>query len=176
MSVSFTVPGAPQGKGSAQVERLHELFTYEPDSGALRWRVDRGQRARKGTIAGSVSRQGYRVVGFDGLRSVFAHRIAWAMQTGAWPSQEIDHIDGDRTNNALANLRMVTTAQNHQNMRAARADNKIGLLGVSPCRGGYRAQIQVAGKKRWLGEFKTAEQASAAYVSAKRELHSHGTL
>jgi hypothetical protein len=174
--IRLTIPGAPQGKGRVPVERLVELFSYEPESGALCWRVDRGQRARKGEAAGSVSQQGYRVVGFDGLRNVFAHRIAWAMQTGAWPDKEIDHIDGDRTNNAWANLRLATTAQNHQNMRRARSDNKAGLLGVSPRGSRFRAQIQVGGKKRWLGEFDTPEEAANAYIAAKRQLHTHGTL
>jgi hypothetical protein len=61
-------------------------------------------------------------------------------------------------------------------MRKARVDNKVGMLGVSMKKGRYVAQIQVRGKKHWLGEFDNQQEASNAYVEAKRNLHSHGTL
>lgn len=175
MKVSFIIPGQPQGKGPG-ISRLRELLSYSPETGGLFWLIDRGPRARVGQRAGSLSAQGYCVVGVDGHHNLFAHRIAWAIYHGSWPAGEVDHINGDRTDNRISNLRDVATHQNHQNMRKARRDNKTGLLGVSMCKGRYRAQIQADGKKRWLGEFDTPEAAHAAYISAKRVLHSHGTL
>lgn len=174
-NIAFVVPGEPQGKGPS-IARLREVFSYTPESGFLHWRIGMGSRGRPGARAGSLSAQGYLVVGVDGLRNLFAHRVAWAVHYGSWPAGEVDHINGDRTDNRIANLRDVATRENHQNMRKARRDNKTGLLGVSPRKGRFRSQIQVAGKKRWLGEFDTAEAAHAAYVDAKRKLHSHGTL
>lgn len=176
LMIAFTVPGAPQGKGGPSVERLREVLSYYPDSGFLYWRQEMGRRGKVGARAGSLSAQGYLVLGVDGMRNLFAHRIAWAIHQGAWPDGEIDHINGNRIDNRMQNLRVVATRQNHQNMRRARSDNKLGLLGVSPRGDRFRAQIQVDGKKRWLGEFDTAEAASAAYLAAKRVLHSHGTL
>lgn len=173
--VSFTIPGEPQGKGPS-IDRLRQVLSYCPVTGHLHWRVTMGTRARAGQRAGSLSAQGYLVVGLDGLRNLFAHRIAWAIHHGRWPAGEIDHIDGDRTDNRMANLRDVATHENHQNMRKARSDNKVGILGVSRHKGRFRAQIQAQGKKRWLGEFDTAEAAHEAYLAAKRQLHSHGTL
>lgn len=174
--VVFTVPGEPQGKGPVRVEILQEFLAYDPKSGLLTWKKRRGQRGRVGQVAGSKTGSGYIGVGIAGVRAVPAHRIAFVLMTGVWPELEVDHIDGNRTNNAWANLRLVTTAQNHQNMRSARADNKTGLLGVSFQYGYYRAQIQVAGKKHWLGQFDNPEDASSAYVAAKRRLHEFGTL
>lgn len=174
--IAFTVPGAPTGKGRVPIDRLREVLVYEPDTGLLRWRLTLGARAKAGDRAGSRCGHGYVAVGLDGIRSVPAHRIAWALTHGSWPSIEVDHINGDRADNRLSNLRLATTAENHQNMRRARRDNTTGVLGVSRSGDRYRAQIQVAGRKHWLGEHATPEQAHAAYVDAKRRLHPKGTL
>ena len=174
-AIAFVIPGEPQGKGPS-IARLQEVFVYQPQTGVLSWRVRMGARGIPGSKAGSGSAQGYQVVGVDGRRNLFVHRIAWAIHYGEWPAGEVDHINGDRSDNRIANLRDVATHQNHQNMRKARSDNKTGLLGVSPHKGRFRAQIQADGRKRWIGEFDTAQAAYSAYVNAKRELHSHGTI
>lgn len=172
----MTPSSMDENKGRVPVELVREYLSYDPLTGILTWRKRRGCRGAVGTVAGSISFYGYNVIGLGGIRSIPAHRIAFALMNGAWPELEIDHIDGDRTNNAWENLREVTKEQNHHNMRRARIDNKVGMLGVSMRYGRYLAQIQVRGKKHWLGEFSSAEEASGAYIKAKRELHSHGTL
>lgn len=129
--VMFTVPGEPVGKWRVSIELLREFLDYDPITGILRWKKQRGTRGKMGSIAGSKCGNGYVIVGLAGVRSVPAHRIAFALMTGTWPELQVDHIDGDRANNAWSNLRLVTAEQNHQNLRRARADNGTGILGVS---------------------------------------------
>jgi hypothetical protein len=159
---------------------------YNPISGELRWTVDRWAgsppnlfKARAGDIAGYVETRGYLRVGIDG-RVYKAHRIAWLIVEGRWPAAEIDHIDGNRTNNAWSNLRETDRRTNQENQRRARCDNQSGFLGVARChkrkRKRWRAQIQVGGRNRHLGYHATPEEAHQAYLDAKRELHVGNTL
>jgi len=131
---------------------------------------------RDGARADHGRRDGYHRVTIDGRR-VLAHRAAFFLMTGTWPADIVDHIDGNRRNNAWTNLRQTTAAGNLQNRRAATRHNTCGLLGVSAHRrGGFYARINVDGRAKYLGYFKTAEEAHAAYVAAKRELHPMGVL
>jgi hypothetical protein len=116
------------------------------------------------------------VIGIDG-RLYLAHVIAFVIVTGTWPVGVVDHRNGDGTDNRWTNLRDVSHAVNVQNVRKARATSQSGMLGVARHRNGrYRATIVVGGKQRHLGYFDTPEQAHAAYVTAKRELHPGCTL
>jgi hypothetical protein len=153
------------------------LFQYDPATGALRWAESRGGTARAGTIAGAVSRYGYRRVGVDGEKYM-AHRIAWLMTYGTPPEGDIDHINGLRDDNRIANLREVPRLLNSQNRRAANTSSKTGVLGVTRTRNGERFKAQIAdrGSITFLGCFDTADQAHAAYVEAKRRLHRGCTL
>lgn len=79
--------------------------------------------------------------------------------------------------NRIANLREATAAENPQNQRRAHSHNKAGLLGVSETPGGrYAASIKAGGKRRYLGRYATPEDAHAAYLKAKQEMHPFGTL
>jgi hypothetical protein len=102
-----------------------------------------------------------------------AHRLAWLYVHDVWPDDQIDHINGCRDDNRIANLREVTNAQNMQNLHRPHSRNTSGYLGVHFVRERNRwgAQIRDNGRKRNLGHFATAEEASAAYLAAKRELH-----
>jgi hypothetical protein len=105
------------------------------------------------------------------------HRLAWLHVHGVWPSAEIDHIDGIRTNNAIANLRDVDRATNCQNMRKALPANKgSGLLGVYPSDNKWRARITVNNRAVGLGTFDSKETAHEAYLAAKRTLHGGCTI
>lgn len=84
---------------------------------------------------------------------------------------EAGDINGVRSDNRWANLRMVSRSVNNQNQRRARKDNKSGLLGVRPNRARWAASIFVYGKKHHLGTYDTAEEAHAVYIKAKRGLH-----
>ncbi len=158
------------------LERLRGLIDYNADTGAMTWRVKRGRTALAGGICGTPHpHDRYLMVKIDG-RSYKLHRLAWLYVYGEWPTEDVDHIDGDRGNNRIANLRALSRKENAQNRRRAHAGNLTGLLGVSPWAKKYRARIMESGVQRHLGLFDTAEEAHAAYVAAKRRLHPAGTL
>jgi hypothetical protein len=108
-----------------------------------------------------------------------AHRLAWMMVTGSEPNDDIDHVNGIRSDNRFANLRTATRGENMQNERAARSSNKSsGLLGVSwsKAAGKWAAGIKLNGKKRHLGLFTDQQAAHEAYLVAKRDLHPFCTI
>lgn len=164
-------------KDLPSIDRMRELLAYDPETGVLRWRIARGGNAKAGSIAGSLDSHGYGQIKLAG-QCHRAHRVAWCLFYGAWPTAEIDHVNGIRNDNRIANLRETTSAQNKQNLRGAHRDNKSGYLGV--CyrhkRNLWTAQIQAEGRLRHLGFFATPEAASQAYLAAKAKLHPFQTI
>lgn len=135
-------------------------------------------KTRVGEIAGSISKSnGYIVVAVCGVQYL-AHRLAWLYVHGAWPELHIDHINGIKTDNRIANLREATNGENMQNQRRARRNSKTGLLGVrwNKASGNYVAVITVNRRVINVGSFKTAEDAHEAYLRAKAELHEFGVI
>jgi hypothetical protein len=128
-----------------------------------------------GRPAGTAHSRGYLSVCLtvDGQkRYILAHRLIWALMTGAWPEFEIDHADGDPANTRWSNLRPATHAENLQNL-TLEATNTSGLRGVSwdEQTGRWRAQIQHNRQRHSIGRFATKEQAHMAYLAAKARLH-----
>ena len=156
-------------------ERLREVLDYCHDTGVFTWKIRTSNRVKVGDVSGSVDIKGYIVIGVDGFLHK-AHRLAWLHVNGSWPTEQIDHVNGSKSDNRISNLRIATNAQNCQNQRSAQSHNKTGLLGVSPKNGKFVAQIRNNGKKQYLGYFPTPEEAHAAYLEAKREFHSHCTI
>lgn len=156
------------------VERLRELFAYDPSTGKLTRRI-RVSNGLAGSAVGTINRGGYLVASVD-RKLLYVHRIIWAMQTGLWPVAEIDHRDACRSNNRWSNLRDVPRQTNCQNRRHADRDSGTRLLGAFKERAKFSSKICVAGVLHYLGTFETAEAAHAAYVTAKRELHEGCTL
>ena len=156
-------------------ERLRQALGYCPETGVFRWRMSNGKRAVAGEVAGGISRNGYVRISIDDTKH-YAHRLAWLYAHGVWPKGQIDHINGEKTDNRIENLREATNAQNGQNRRTARADSQSGMIGVylHPISGRWGAEIVKDGQKHSLGYFDTKEAAHAAYLSAKRELHEFG--
>lgn len=134
---------------------------YNSKSGRFTWKVHRGC-VTKGTPAQSPTGNGYVEIGFEGS-SYLAHRVAWLFTYGDWPRQSIDHIDGDRANNAIRNLRDVSHSTNLANRKNA--------LGVTFAHGKWNVEITVAYKKIYLGRYKKFTEARAAYLAARREFH-----
>lgn len=153
-------------------DRVHSLLRYDRNSGELFWRVRMSNRVKAGHKAGSVNKSGYVQIGFDGHR-FWAHRLVFFMQTGSWPTEEIDHIDGNKLNNAWSNLRECSRQENAQNRKNVPSTNALGVLGVRRVGNRFRSAIEVDGKSIHLGYFSSAEEASAAYLSAKSDMH-HG--
>lgn len=158
-------------------KRLLELIRYDPDSGIFIWEQSRGS-VRTGSVAGAIRPDGYIRVHLDG-KDYYAHRLAWFYMHGKWPTHDIDHINGQRSDNRISNLRDVCGSINAQNLRSAKVTNKSSrLLGVSWHKksGKWKSQIRINGKIHHIGYFSNALCAHAAYIEAKRLHHAGNTL
>lgn len=162
-------------KHELSLQRLRELLRYEPETGDLIWLVRRRGQVNPGDVAGHLDVTGYVHVRLDG-RLYKGHRLVWLYVHGAWPVGVIDHMDGNRANNRITNLRDVVDSVNQENRRTPDRDNRTGLLGVTKHGRGFMAQIVAKGRHHYLGTHDTAEQAHEAYVTAKRRLHEGCTL
>lgn len=150
--------------------RLKELLHYDPETGHFTWLVKVGC-VTPGRRAGTKHSGGYVQMKLDG-RFYLAHRLAWLYETGSWPPDQIDHVNGIRSDNRICNLRPATPTQNCCNARV-RTKSTSGYKGVCWVARDKRwmASITVNKKTEYLGYFKTAEQAHAAYVEAASRLH-----
>lgn len=157
-------------------------IAYDPQTGCLTWKrrplsdfLDATDQARwnsrfAGKPAGCVSSEsGYRLVRLND-RLWRGHQIAWAIAYGEWPVAQIDHINGVRWDNRLANLRQASHAQNVRN-QPMRANNTTGFKGVSRKRCKFRATITAGGKQINLGSYDSPERAFEAYKAAAFQLH-----
>ena len=162
-------------KPTVTAQRLRYLFNYDPATGNFTRRVRVSRNTKVGDMAGTKSPDGYLHIRVD-CCLYLSHRLAWIYVTGEQPKFQIDHIDGNRCNNAFSNLRDVYCGINSQNQRSARADNKSGFLGVAKNGSGWGASIKAGGMKHHLGTFKNPELAHAAYLEAKRRLHPGCTI
>jgi hypothetical protein len=173
MTVQFIAPTKRTGmtKTDITVEYVRSQLDYDPTTGWLVWRVARSGKARAGARAGTGGHwNGYRVLTLGGSQRQ-EHAVVWMHVYGVWPVA-IDHINGDRSDNRISNLRECTPKENAQN-RKIDSDNQSGFQGVYRPRGQtrWRAQIKKDGIRHFLGDFDTPEEAHAAYRGAKRVLH-----
>lgn len=152
------------------IDDLRINFEYDPESGIMRSLTSRRNHCI-GDKVGSPDKQGYLITHLNKV-PMKVHRMAWAMQHGSWPDGHIDHINGVKDDNRILNLRVVTNAENKQNVTLSKR-NKSGFLGVTLHKdtGLWRADIGINGKQVSLGRFKTPEEASEAYLNAKKRLH-----
>ena len=161
-------------RGNLTVQTLYEKLHYDPETGIFTWKI-KNNRTEIGQIAGSMS-GGYLLCGID-QSTHSMHRLAWLYVHGDWPKYQIDHINGNRTDNRIANLRDVSHSMNQQNRRTAQCDAQ-GLQGTALLANGkgWRAALKLNGKVVVLGIFKTTELAHDAYLAGKRRLHPGNTL
>lgn len=166
-------------------ELLRKLLRYEPDTGKLFWRERtpdmfegnkvraelgcarwNGKNAGKQAFTANGSR-GYKVGAVFGTMYL-AHRVIWAIFYGHWPKDQIDHINGDRTDNRIENLRDVSLAENRKNMKIP-SHNSSGIIGVHWHRAAskWTAQIKVDGCTKHLGLFEGINEAIAARKAAE---------
>lgn len=176
-------------------EVLRQLLRYEPDTGKLFWKERGPEWFSESSYAGRATRtaewacavwnnrnagkqaftadngKGYRAGTIFGVK-LKAHRVCFAILTGEWPPEQVDHINGDPRDNRACNLRLAGSSQNAWN-KGPYARNRTGLKGVSFKRQTKRwsASIKAHGKQRHLGYFETPEMAHAAYVKAALDMH-----
>lgn len=171
------------------IETLGRLLSCDADAGKLFWRTRTpdmfahtpgrtADHACANWNARFAGREAFTINAANGYlcgtllwKRHFAHRIIWAMTHGDWP-ETVDHINGNRADNRISNLRRASRKENNRNC-AAHSDNSSGLKGVSwdAARGKWRAQICHDGLNRTLGRFDRKEDALTAYVGASRDLH-----
>ena len=167
-------------------DELRNLLDYDPETGVLTWKPrpasmfpdERAASRWNARFAGrpafaTVNGNGYLVGGIAG-RMHKAHRVCWAILHGEWPTVEIDHENGDRTDNRNANLRAVTPVENHHNKKRPE-NNTSGVIGVcwhKPS-GKWLARIMASGKEKCLGYFRDIAEAAAARKAAEIELGFH---
>lgn len=172
-------------------ELMRQLFDYDPETGEFlykerdeqsfsparpaaatferdeAWALSAWNAQWAGRRAGSVGKIGYRILSV-GLKRMPAHRVAWAIFYGEWPKLQIDHIDGDRGNNRIANLRQVSPAENQKNMRRY-ATNTSGVSGVylHKASGLWHGVLSINRRPVSIGYFKTIDQAAVAMRIAR---------
>jgi hypothetical protein len=162
---------------SRELPSLFDVVTamsYDPYTGVITWRhrddvpaCINGRYA--GKPAGKTDAYGYKVIRFN-KQTYLAHRLAYLLMEGHWPTAEIDHIDGAKSNNAWKNLRIASRSENMRNRPGYGASGFKGVTHVKSS-GKWQAQIFMSGKQTYLGAFDTAELAHAAYLEKSSEIH-----
>lgn len=149
--------------------KLLNWFDYNPRTGILRWKKSPVGHVKPGDIAGSGAGHGYLKVKFQG-KLYHLHRLLMSMWNGVDPGdREVDHINGDRSDNRWENLRLATRSQNTIN-RQRSLPKASGLpQGVYRDRKRFKAQIKVDGRKRHLGCYATPDEAHTAYLAAAQQ-------
>jgi hypothetical protein len=145
------------------IERVKSLLNYDPDTGIFTWKVARG-RVTVGSVAGQINqRWRYRTITID-KNKYYAHRLAWYITTGEDPGElDIDHINHDRDDNRIDNLRLTTRSENCLNngLTPTYVHKKINT---------YISQFSLRGKKYYLGCFPTHEEAHETAVQKRNSL------
>lgn len=148
------------------LDAITSLFSYNPETGDIFW-VAKGKGKIKKKPAGTLLYSGYRGI-CVGPHRIQAHRLAWALHYKRWPADQIDHINGIKTDNRICNLREATNSQNGKNLPISKA-NKSGIKGVcfEKQTQRWKAYIRVDYKTYSLGRFDTLEEAAKARKEAE---------
>lgn len=165
-------PTKPKTPNPDEIQYLLSRYMYDPIT---------GQFTKDGVPYESTNRKGYRLISVafkDYSKPLYAHRVAWFFHYGEWPPVQIDHINQDKSDNRICNLRLATNQQNTFNtakrkLTPRRTIPTSSYKGVAWNRekGKWEARIATNGKKRFLGYFVNEEDAAAAYETAATELH-----
>jgi len=152
-------------------QQLREILHYSPETGVFTRKVPTGMNTHAGEVAGGMHVNGYWNIRVCGHRYP-AHVLAWLYVHGTYPADCIDHINGNRSDNRIANLRAATKAENAQNYKT-RKDNTSGATGViwHKRTGKWTAALSINKKNTHLGLFDSFEEAKAVRDAAKRNFH-----
>lgn len=154
--------------GTITPNDLRRLLTFDPETGVLRWRMDVARNVKTGDIAGKAGKKKYLQICTNG-QTVLAHRAAWAIVHGRWPSVLIDHINGNAHDNRLCNLREATYSQNSAN-RPTWKTSRSGVKGVRRRNGAWVVRAERSGETRYGGRFQCLGRAAVAYRQISQEL------
>lgn len=164
-------------------QEIQEFVEYNPETGIFVWKPrdlkwfksfkgwSTWNGKNSGKVAGNINAYGYVQLCLN-YKPYIAHRVAWVITYGEWPEDCIDHINGDKTDNRIANLRLADKFQNAQNRKIG-SNNTSGVKGVHKNKntGKWSVHIECNKERHFLGCFPTKEEAKAAYDQAARALH-----
>ena len=164
---------------------LKDCFEYNESTGVFIWKkrplshfkntkgMNIFNAIYSGTIAGTIDNHGYARVQLNG-KKIRLHQIAWIFVYGLEPLSELDHINNDRLENRITNIRLASSSENQQNQIKAKSNNtyskKLGVHWHSRDKK-FSSKITINGETHYLGYFKTEEDASSAYLKAKHQFH-----
>lgn len=146
---------------------VKETFVYDEVTGILSWRNNRRRGIQANSEAGWTSAEGYRTVTLQ-RKSYLVHRVIWLYVHGSFPQGQIDHINGNRIDNRIENLRDVSFAENRLNKKRHRSGRLYGCS-FNKAQQKWISQITINKKIQYLGSFKTEQEAHLAYVKAFEE-------
>lgn len=170
-------------------EVLRELLDYDPETGVLTWKerdvkwfrdgvrssaqgnANKWNARFAGTRAFSENRETGYVRGPIFRRTYRAHRVAYAIMTGEWPKEEIDHIDGIRSNNKWSNLRAATRSENCRNKRTHSRSGYKGVYPLANSPGLFQCLFRDKGKLRYLGSGRDPEELARLWDKHAKEMH-----
>ncbi len=152
------------------IQKLQEFIHYDPVTGVLIWKKVLSNRTKAGALCGAnIDSKGYGRVCFDG-KQYRAHRVVWALFYGQEPNQQIDHINGNKLDNRISNLRLANNAENSRNCKLSK-NNSSGITGVvfHKTANKWLAQIMLNRKNHYLGLYDTIEAAAKARKKAETQ-------
>lgn len=165
-TMRFTMPN------DLPLSTILQTFEYNLAEGTLFWKNPKSRKLKPGAVAGTINSQGYIQIQYN--RVIYrAHRLLFTIHAGRTPNGEIDHIDGNRVNNSISNLREVTKTENVRNSRL-QFRNNTGVIGVmQTANGKYEARITVNNRSIYLGRYTTLAEATAVRQAASLRHHFH---
>lgn len=143
-------------------DKVKQVLDYNPATGEFTWKVATSNRVKPGEVAGRLCKTlGYILIGIKS-KTHLAHRLAWLYTYGEWPKQQVDHVDGNRSNNAIANLRDVSNRQNSSNRKCHRDGRLVGAV-YYKANDKWGSKIVKDDKQHYLGLFDTEWEAHQMY-------------